>query len=319
MDATLYRTDDGAGFGPDAAANPYGRASWSRPSRSAPRPKGDPRQCEGGRAAVRRRTSGPAPERRAATFSDARAAGAAQRAAAFAPRPVWQRLRPRFIGRAALTAVLGVFLLVAGFQLAGIYLNGRDGAPGLAGSAAPAAAPAENDPVASTPRDQWRAGEMPFLYQIDEAWGSAPYAGADVAEAGCGPTCLTMVYVALTGATDYDPASMAAFSERGGYVEDGMTAWRFMVDGAAALGLASHEVPADRGRILTELNEGRPVICSVGPGDFTTTGHFIVLAGATEDGQVVVHDPNSPAHSAQTWDMDRIIGQARNFWAFERA
>ena len=127
-----------------------------------------------------------------------------------------------------------------------------------------------------------------------------------------------MVYVALTGKTDYDPEAMAAFSESGGYVEEGMTAWRFMRDGAAQLGLASRELSPDAGQVLDALRSGQPVICSVGPGDFTTTGHFIVLAGVAEDGRVVVHDPNSPVHSAQTWDVDQIIGQARNFWAFER-
>ena len=30
-----------------------------------------------------------------------------------------------------------------------------------------------------------------------------------------------MVYIALTGKTDKDPAAMAAFSEAGGYVEGG--------------------------------------------------------------------------------------------------
>lgn len=41
-----------------------------------------------------------------------------------------------------------------------------------------------------------------------------------------------MVYIALTGKTDKDPAAMAAFSEAGGYVEGGLTAWRLMTDGA---------------------------------------------------------------------------------------
>ncbi len=263
--------------------------------------------CDG--TAVRRRGGG----------ADEAAAEAARRVATLAPRPVWHRLRPRFIGRAALAAVLGIFLVVAAFQLAAIYRDGRgDGSAPLV-PAVVADAPQEGEPATSTPRDQWRRGEVPFLYQIDSAWADAPYAGTDVAEAGCGPTCLSMVYVALTGKDDYDPAAMAAFSEAGGYVEDGMTAWRLMGAGAGELGLASHEVPADRSRILAELGEGRPIICSVGPGDFTTTGHFIVLAGVTEDGRVVVHDPNSPAHSAETWDVDQIIGQARNFWAFERA
>ncbi|MCR2029103.1 C39 family peptidase [Adlercreutzia muris] len=347
MDTILYRTDEGDGFRRGSAANPYGRERWCRPDRpAAPRCGAAARGAasrggaaeslgrrdgsttsqgaRGGRFAQSvaersRETSRCATARRRGGGADGTAAEAARRAAALMPRPVWHRLRPRLVGRAALAAVLGIFLIVAAFQLAAIYLDGRaDGSAPLV-PAVVADAPQEGEPATSTPRDQWRRGEVPFLYQIDSAWADAPYAGTDVAEAGCGPTCLSMVYVALTGKDDYDPAAMAAFSEAGGYVEDGMTAWRLMGTGAGELGLASHEVPADRSRILAELGEGRPIICSVGPGDFTTTGHFIVLAGVAEDGRVVVHDPNSPVHSAQTWDVDQIIGQARNFWAFERA
>ncbi|MEB1814639.1 C39 family peptidase [Adlercreutzia mucosicola] len=234
------------------------------------------------------------------------------------PRPLAVRQGMRVVPLVGAIG-LAVFLLIAAFQLASLYLGGPgDASQALAASAEPAR-PGDGSEAASTPRSEWRAGEMPYLYQIDPTWSSAPYAGTDVAEAGCGPTSLAMVYVALTGKTDYDPEAMAAFSESGGYVEEGMTAWRFMRDGAAQLGLASRELSPDAGQVLDALRSGQPVICSVGPGDFTTTGHFIVLAGVADDGGVVVHDPNSPANSAKTWEVDRILGQCRNLWAFQRA
>ncbi len=64
----------------------------------------------------------------------------------------------------------------------------------------------------STPKAEWKAGSMPHLYQTDPVWASQPYAGTDVRTAACGPTSLAMVYVYLTGKTDLDPASMAAFA-----------------------------------------------------------------------------------------------------------
>jgi len=57
----------------------------------------------------------------------------------------------------------------------------------------------------STPKEMWKKGEVPYLFQIDPQWAEAPYAGSTVGEAGCGPTALTMAYIALTGAKDYDP------------------------------------------------------------------------------------------------------------------
>ena len=51
------------------------------------------------------------------------------------------------------------------------------------------------------------------------------------------------------------------------------------------------------------------------PGDFTDTGHFIVLAGYA-DGAFTVHDPNSIANSQTTWTFERIKGQIKNLWAY---
>lgn len=174
----------------------------------------------------------------------------------------------------------------------------------------------KSTPYHSTPHSEWRVGEVPFLYQTDPQWAGHPYAGGTIEKNGCGPTCLSMVYVALTGSDDLDPAAMADFSERGGYTTDGMTAWTLMTDGAAELGLVSEELSASAGTVREALLAGRPVICSVGPGDFTTTGHFIVLSGLTEDGEVTVHDPNSAERSSRPWDLERVLGQCLNLWAF---
>ena len=71
----------------------------------------------------------------------------------------------------------------------------------------------------------------------------------------------------------------------------------------------------DAGEVRAALAAGKVVICSVRPGDFTTVGHFIVLAGLTDDGRVEVRDPNSTERSAQAWGLDRVLGQCANLWA----
>lgn len=123
-----------------------------------------------------------------------------------------------------------------------------------------------------------------------------------------------MAYVALTGKTDLDPARMAAFAENGGYTQDGMTTWTLMSEGAERLGLDSEELPADADAVRDALRSGKVVICSVRPGDFTTTGHFIVLAGLADDGKVEVRDPNS-AERSRAWDLGRVLDQCANLWA----
>lgn len=178
---------------------------------------------------------------------------------------------------------------------------------------------AQEKSAKSTPKSEWKSGSVPFLYQIDPQWAEEPYAGETIRITGCGPTCLSMVYTALTGRTDRDPAAMARFSEEGGHVTGGMTAWTLMTDGAAELGLRSKEVAADASVVSDVLTSGSPIICSVRPGDFTTTGHFIVLAGINEEGKAIVRDPNSSARSNVTWDLQQVLDQCANLWAFSVA
>ena len=54
----------------------------------------------------------------------------------------------------------------------------------------------------------------------------------------------------------------------------------------------------------------------MGPGAFTTTGHFIVLTGC-EDGMIRVNDPNSRKNSEKLWTYEEIAGSIRNLWTIE--
>ena len=51
----------------------------------------------------------------------------------------------------------------------------------------------------------------------------------------------------------------------------------------------------------------------MGRGDFTATGHYIVLIGL-EDGKFIVNDPNSVENSQKLWSYEQIQGQIRNLW-----
>lgn len=181
-------------------------------------------------------------------------------------------------------------------------------------------ATADSPAVTSTPREDWRQGEMPYLYQIDPQWADHEYGGGLFEKQGCGPTALCMVYVYLTGNTDLDPVQMADFSTQNGFATDEEgTSWTLMTEGAAALGLSSTVLPAVEGQIQASLEAGRPVICVMAPGTFTTVGHYIVLERMGADGKVVVHDSNSVGRSMRTWDLSLICAEAKNIWSFSAA
>ena len=69
-----------------------------------------------------------------------------------------------------------------------------------------------------------------------------------------------------------------------------------------------------RGCVRSVLDEGGVVICSVGPGDFTTEGHYILIRDYDENG-FLVNDPNSRQRSAMEWSYERLAPQIKNLWA----
>lgn len=162
-----------------------------------------------------------------------------------------------------------------------------------------------------------KKGAIPHFLQWDERWGYQTYGGDILAVTGCGPTCLSMVWCGLTGGTQRDPGTLAAWAEESGYYVEGTgTAWSLMSEGAERIGLRAKEVPASAEAVAAALNSGQPIIASVGPGDFTSAGHFIVLAGLDSGGQVIVRDPNSKKRSRKTWDRERLLEQTKQMWSF---
>lgn len=163
-----------------------------------------------------------------------------------------------------------------------------------------------------------RSEDYPLLLQWDQRWGYQPYGKSIIGLSGCGPTCLSMVLVSLTKDAEKTPTWVAQFSEQHGYyVEDSGTSWSLMTEGAAQLGLLSTELSLDESVMKSALDNSRPIICTMGPGDFTTQGHFIVIYGYDENG-FYVNDPNCIARSSQVWSYEKLQGQIKNMWAYQR-
>lgn len=160
---------------------------------------------------------------------------------------------------------------------------------------------------------------VPLFLQWDKRWGYLDY-GSDVAGlTGCGPVCLSMVAFYLTGDVNMSPDNMLRFALEEGYCSPGNgSSWALISEGAQKLGLTATELPLVKNLILGHLEAGDPIICVMGPGDFTSSGHYIVLTGL-EDGMLQVNDPNSLKNSETLWDYDQIDDQIRNLWVLRDA
>ena len=162
--------------------------------------------------------------------------------------------------------------------------------------------------------------EIPLLLQWDERWGYVEYGSGMIGWTGCGPTCMSMLALYFTGNEIYDPATVAQWAEENGYYAAGSgTSWTFMSEGCAHFGLRAEELPLVEQYMVNAVEEGRPIICAMAPGDFTTTGHYIILTDYDEEKGFSVNDPNSPIRSNQYWTYETLEGQISNLWAFSKA
>ncbi|MDO5390697.1 MAG: papain-like cysteine protease family protein [Eubacteriales bacterium] len=160
-------------------------------------------------------------------------------------------------------------------------------------------------------------GEIPLFIQWDKRWGYQYYGNDLLGITGCGPTCISMVVCGLTGSDDWNPYRVSQFSEENGYYVPGEgTSWNLMTYGAEKLGLDSEMGTISADYIMNNLSVSTPMICSMNPGDFTYTGHFIVLTGIDSNGDIIVNDPNSKKNSQKRWSLETLIPQIRSIWKY---
>lgn len=177
----------------------------------------------------------------------------------------------------------------------------------------------DNSPSDIKLDDSEITGGLQLLTQWDKRWGYDSYGGKQLGITGCGPTCLSMVALALTGDTSQNPLAVARMAENSGYyVEGSGSSWDLMRDGAVSLGLTWREIGLSEDLMREVLSTGEYIICSVLPGDFTTSGHFIILDGY-ENGEFTIKDPNSPMLSERGWSYDELAPQLAAMWAYSAA
>jgi hypothetical protein len=119
----------------------------------------------------------------------------------------------------------------------------------------------------------------------------------NVYSGGCGLVSLWMVATYLNDEI-YDINDLAV--QFGDYhVKDQGSLWSLFKDSAEVLGLDMIKSDNPNGEwydwdmVVQALKNNQPVIClQISSGYFTSGGHFIVLTGITDDGKILVNDPN---------------------------
>ncbi len=153
--------------------------------------------------------------------------------------------------------------------------------------------------------------QVVYYNQLDERWKDAPYGTDNIGHYGCGPTSMAIVVSSLTSET-VDPPHMAQWAYENGHWCSKSGSYHSIVSGAAeAWGLTCEPCSrTDPQRIADALASGKLVVAIMGPGHFTSSGHFIVLRGVTSEGRILVADPASRSRSGKEWDISLIMQES---------
>lgn len=184
-------------------------------------------------------------------------------------------------------------------------------------------------------KDKEILNNIVYYNQLDEPWKSTLYGNLKtIGKSGCGPTSMAIV-ISSFGET-YTPIEAARWSYNNGYLVEGyhegipyaMSSHALIPGLAQAKGLLCEGISKGIGiesKIVDSLSQGKLIVAIMGPGHFTSGGHFIVLSGITESGKIIVADCASRKRSSMTWDLSLIIKEAREsagaggpFWAISK-
>lgn len=160
--------------------------------------------------------------------------------------------------------------------------------------------------------------EIPLFYQYQSPWGKMKFGDGTVTTSGCSVTCISMVFSYLTDETVTPPNIIAWTGNRYHVVGIGQS-WDIFTDTARQWNLTCNWLGKNMNAVLAELSAGKPVIASMDSGTFTKNGHFIVLRGITENGNILVNDPNDNASKSffyKSFSPSLIQRESKQYWSF---
>lgn len=171
--------------------------------------------------------------------------------------------------------------------------------------------------------------EVTYYSQHDSRWAqTAIRSGAPdrtISTSGCGFTSMAIVVSSLTSNTK-DPVAMCKQYGASHYVIGSGAAHSLIPDVSADYGLSCTEIQnSDMQGVVDALKDGKLVVALVGRngngwtgnGYYRGNGHFLVICGVTEDGDLLLADPNRPdvAQSGQPIGMEYFVASGiKNLW-----
>ena len=151
---------------------------------------------------------------------------------------------------------------------------------------------------------------MPQYYQSDYRWGNKRYGAGSMAQTGCVPTSLAMVFSGL--GQKVLPTAVA------GTIYNNTNEMNVKALGTSGKGAVyainvygyNHTVITSKAQLISALQSGKPVFAAVGPGIFVgpNATHAIILSGYS-NGKTKAMDPASSYTTGKWYDINTIWNQ----------
>ncbi|MBQ3195330.1 MAG: C39 family peptidase [Clostridia bacterium] len=137
--------------------------------------------------------------------------------------------------------------------------------------------------------------------------------GKTTSSSGCGAASASMVIEYFTGNTSQTPDTQFKWACDNGYYTGSGLSYSAVKKLCSNYGVTLTWV-GTKDAIINGLKAGNPIIALMGPGTFTSGGHYIVLSGIKiEDGvtYVRVNDPNSSSRTNSYYKLDLVWSEKR--------
>ena len=172
--------------------------------------------------------------------------------------------------------------------------------------------------------------KKPVSYlQTDPRWKNKDYSAkgesTTIGASGCGPTAAAMLIETLTGKT-FTPEDACKWSLQHGYkaVKQG-TYYSYFVPQFAYFGIHCYQLSWENtyhkpnssvhDKALALLKQGYYLIALMKKGNWTSSGHFVVVWWA--DGKVYINDPASTKTTRVEGDMNTFRNEAAYYWVID--
>lgn len=149
--------------------------------------------------------------------------------------------------------------------------------------------------------------EVPRYNQLD--YENTQYGNSTVKSAGCGITSYAMVLSYLLDEEIKPDELLAGHKDYHRYKVEGGSAYGLFQNTTEDWGISVEtcwwQDAWNGGKVMEALKNGQPVIFNARKGSaFTQAGHYIVLYGLTDDGKILVRDPNGENYMGQGFLVD---------------